>query len=173
MDRLKLVQAVQLFLEGLGDVAPQLRAETPARVADAALELFDGLNRAKPQPAAYREGDRDLGTIVIAGLSVASTCEHHLLPFFGDAEVSYLPHDGRILGFGDVADVVAFHAHRLQLQERLTADIADHLHELLSPQWLVVRLRCMHLCTSLRGPKEREARVQTEQRRGQPPDAAC
>jgi GTP cyclohydrolase I len=147
--------------------------DTPARVARAYAELFAGL-RQKPEDVLTTTFD--LGhdeMVLVKGIEVFSTCEHHLVPFHGVAHVGYIPsHDGRITGLSKLARLVDVYAKRPQVQERLTTQIADALVRILEPRGVIVVIECEHLCMSMRGVRKPGARTLTSAVRGQLRDPA-
>jgi GTP cyclohydrolase I len=124
--------------------------ETPERVAEAYAYLFVGLfeEPARHLEGGFPEGGHDL--ILVRDLPVASMCEHHLLPFTGKAHVGYVP-NGRVAGFSELARVVEGYARRPQLQERLTAQIADAVYGKLDALGAIVVVEAEHTCMSMRG----------------------
>src|SRR5918912_1014515 len=151
MDEARIARAVREILIAIGeDPKREGLIETPKRVAEAYTLLFAGLLE---DPARYLEGSfaeetRDL--IVIRDLPVASFCEHHILPFTGKAHVGYVP-NGRVAGFSELARVVEGYARRPQLQERLTAQIADAVYEKLGASGAIVVVEATHSCMTMRG----------------------
>ena len=151
IDERSIARAVREILLAIGeDPEREGLRETPERVAEAYAQLFSGLAK---DPARHLEGGfaeeaRDL--ILIRDLPVASLCEHHLLPFTGKAHVGYIP-NGRLAGFSELARVVEGYAKRPQLQERLTAQVADALHEKLGSSGAIVVVEAEHTCMTMRG----------------------
>jgi len=151
-------EAVAALLRALGrDPAEPHLADTPRRVADAYAELLT------PPPFdlttfANDEGYNEL--VLATGIPVQSLCEHHLLPFAGVAHVGYLPGE-RILGLSKLARVLDLFARDLQVQERLTQQVADWLRDNLNPRGVGVVIEAEHLCMSLRGVRARGARTTT------------
>ena len=147
--------------------------ETPARVARAYAEIFAGLRQ---EPGDVLTTTFDLGhdeMVLVRDIEVYSTCEHHLVPFHGVAHVGYIPSvDGRITGLSKLARLVDVFAKRPQVQERLTAQIADSLTRLLEPRGVIVVVECEHLCMSMRGIRKPGAKTITSAVRGQLRDAA-
>ena len=123
--------------------------ETPERVAEAYAQLFSGLaeDPIRHLEGGFAEGARDL--VLIRDLPLASMCEHHLLPFTGKAHVGYLP-NGRVAGFSELARVVGGYARRPQLQERLTAQVADAVHGGLEASGAIVVVEATHTCMVMR-----------------------
>jgi len=134
----------------LGEIDPDYfrpgLLHTPERIARFYAEFF---NPPEPQLTEFESDGYDQ-MIVEREISFVSLCEHHVLPFFGTAAIGYLPSNGRIVGLSKLARLVDYYAHRLQVQERLTLQIAEHLRKELSPDVGVV-LRAQHLCVSMRG----------------------
>jgi GTP cyclohydrolase I len=151
-------QAVAALLRALGrDPADPHLAETPRRVADAFAELLTG----QPFELTTFPNDEGYSELVIAtGIPVQSLCEHHLLPFTGVAHIGYLPGD-RILGLSKLARVLDLFARDLQVQERLTQQVADWLQENLAPRGVGVVIEAEHLCMSLRGVRATGSRTIT------------
>jgi GTP cyclohydrolase I len=151
-------RAVRDLLVALGrDVREPGLRETPRRVADAYAELLTH------EPVALTTFPNDAGydeLVVVREIPFHSLCMHHLLPFHGVAHVAYLPGD-RIIGLSKLARVVELHARDLQLQERLTMQVADCLQEHLRPKGVGVVLEAEHLCMSLRGVQKAGTRTTT------------
>lgn len=147
--------------------------DTPARVARAYAEIFAGLY---VDPREVLTTTFDLGheeMILVKDIEVYSTCEHHLVPFHGVAHVAYIPGpDGRVTGLSKIARLVDLFARRPQVQERLTAQIADAIMEVLKPGGALVVVECEHLCMSMRGVRKPGSRTVTSAVRGQLHNAA-
>jgi GTP cyclohydrolase I len=150
---------------GLDLSEPNLK-DTPGRMARSLRELLSGLSpenapvlRTFPNPAGHRDA------VVLRGIPFQSLCAHHLLPFFGHADVSYLPGD-QVLGLSKLARVVDYCARRPQLQERLGVEIADEIEKRLRPRGVKVRLRARHLCMEMRGVQKAGIVTTTTARRG-------
>ncbi|WP_138731601.1 GTP cyclohydrolase I FolE [Modestobacter excelsi] len=156
-------QAVAALLRALGrDPASAHLTDTPRRVAGAYAELLT----ARPFDLTTFPNDEGYDELVLArDLPVQSLCEHHLLPFRGVAHVAYLP-GGRILGLSKLARVVELFAGDLQVQERLTQQVADWLQDTLAPRGVGVVIEAEHLCMSLRGVRAAGARTTTSALRG-------
>lgn len=151
VDQTRIARAVHEILSAIGeDPEREGLLETPERVAEAYAYLFAGLfeDPARYLESGFDEKARDL--ILIRDLPVASLCEHHLLPFAGNAHVGYVP-NGRVAGFSEVARVVEGYARRPQLQERLTAQIADAVYEKLGALGAMVLIEATHSCMTMRG----------------------
>lgn len=148
--------AVKALLEAIGeDVDRPGLAETPARVARMYEQLTEG-SRAHPGAVldvAFAE-EHD-GMVMVRDIAVYSLCEHHLLPFFGKAHVAYIPNEqGDITGLSKLARLVDGFARRLQVQERLTSQVADELVDRLRPRGALVVIEAEHLCMSMRGARK-------------------
>lgn len=163
IDRPAAERAVADLLRALGrDPASAHLADTPRRVADALIELTT------PEDFDLTTFPNDEGyddMVVEIGIPIHSLCEHHLLPFFGQAHIAYIPGD-RILGISKLARIARMFARDLQVQERLTAQIADWLDEELNPRGVGVVIEAEHLCQSLRGVKAAGACTVTSALRG-------
>ena len=158
VDQVAAAAAVRDLLRALGqDVTSESLQDTPRRVASSFAELLEprafGLTTF-PNDEGYDE------LVVARDLPFSSLCEHHLLPFVGVAHVAYLPGD-RILGLSKLARVVDLHARRLQVQERLTRQVATWLQQQLSPKGVGVVLEAEHMCMSIRGVRAPGARTVT------------
>lgn len=147
--------------------------DTPARVARAYQEVFAGL-RQDPEDVLTTTFDLSHEEMVLVkDIEVYSTCEHHLVPFHGVAHVGYIPGEGgRVAGLSKLARLVEIYARRPQVQERLTAQIADALSDHLAPRGVIVVVECEHLCMSMRGVRKPGSRTVTSAVRGQMRDAA-
>ena len=171
-DQERAEKAVRELLLALGeDPERDGLKETPARVARAIKENFEGLWQ-KPEDVlttTFDIGHEEL--VIIRDIEVFSHCEHHLTPFHGVAHVGYIP-SGKITGLSKVARLVDLFARRPQVQERLTTQIADALVEILKPMGVIVIIDCEHLCMSMRGVRKSQARTTTSAVRGVLRDAA-
>lgn len=166
VDRDRIAQAVREILGAIGE-NPQRKGlvHTPERVAEAYAHIFAGLSE---DPARYLEGGfdeerRDL--VLVRDLPVASVCEHHLLPFIGKAHVGYIP-GGRVAGFSELARVVKGYARRPQLQERLTAQIAETVYEILGASGAIAVVEGSHSCMTMRGAEAVGSAAVTSAARG-------
>ena len=164
-DRAAVERAIADLVRALGLDAgsePDL-AETPARVADLYTEVLSGLDpMAEPEIATFPHQGEEL--VLVRDLPFYSLCVHHLVPFFGRATVAYLP-AGRIIGISGTARLLDYYARRLQLQERLTRQLTDHLERLLQPRGVAVVMEARHLCMEMRGVRKRGV-VETRAIRG-------
>jgi GTP cyclohydrolase I len=141
--------------------------DTPARVARGYAEMFRGLHQ---HPEEVLTTTFDLGhneLVLVKDIALYSTCEHHLLPFFGVAHVGYIPNaNGRITGLSKLARLVDVFARRPQVQERLTTQIADSLMSILDPMGAIVVIEAEHMCMSVRGVRQPGAKTVTSAVRG-------
>jgi GTP cyclohydrolase IA len=169
-----VVKAIRDLLSAVGEDPDRdgLR-DTPERVARAYKEIFAGLWM---EPREVLTTTFELShdeMVLVKDIEVRSTCEHHLVPFFGVAHVGYVPSkEGRITGLSKLARLVDGYARRPQVQERLTTQIADALMEQLEPRGAIVVLECEHLCMSMRGIRKPGSRTITSAVRGQLRDPA-
>ena len=140
---------------------------TPARVARAYAEQFAGLGQ-RPEDVLTTVFDADHDELVLVrDIGVYSTCEHHLVPFFGHAHVGYIPNEkGQITGLSKLARLVDLYARRPQVQERMTSQIADGLVSVLEPRGVLVVIEAEHLCMSMRGVRKPGAKTVTSAVRG-------
>ena len=154
MDHKKIEKAVQLFLEGIGeDCTREGLAETPKRIANMCEQLFGGYEQ-DAEKHLSRTFHADTGNMVVEkDITFYSMCEHHMLPFYGKVHVAYIP-DGKVAGLSKLARTVEVYAKRLQLQEQMTAQIADALMEHLCPKGVIVMAEAEHLCMTMRGVKK-------------------
>jgi len=141
--------------------------DTPARVARALNEQFAGL-RMRPEDVLTTVFDADHEEMVLVrDIELYSTCEHHLVPFFGRAHVGYIPNEkGQITGLSKLARLVDLYARRPQVQERMTSQIADAMMNTLEPRGVIVIIEAEHLCMSMRGVRKPGAKTVTSAVRG-------
>ncbi len=141
--------------------------DTPSRVARAWQEMFVGM-RMTPQDALTAKFEIEHEELILVrDIEVYSTCEHHLVPFHGVAHVGYIPtREGGVVGLSKIARLVDVFARRPQIQERLTAQIADALVEHLEPMGVIVVVECEHLCMSMRGVRKPGSTTMTSAVRG-------
>jgi len=165
-DEARAAAAVRELLLALGeDPDREGLKETPARVARAFKENFEGLWKSPEEvlTTTFDIGHEEL--VIIRDIEVFSHCEHHLTPFHGVAHVGYIP-SGKITGLSKVARLVDLFARRPQVQERLTTQIADAMVKILDPMGVIVIIDCEHLCMSMRGVRKSQARTTTSAVRG-------
>ena len=141
--------------------------ETPARVARAYREVFSGLFTDPSEVLAKTFNEDHQELVLVKDIPIYSTCEHHLVPFFGVAHIGYIPgKDGRVTGLSKLARPVDGYAKRPQVQERLTSQVADALVERLNPSSAIVVIEAEHLCMAMRGIRKPGARTVTSAVRG-------
>ncbi|MCL6520756.1 MAG: GTP cyclohydrolase I FolE [Firmicutes bacterium] len=152
VDRARIERAVREILEAIGeDPAREGLLETPRRVADAYAELFSDVGRDPAEEmTSFFHVERD-DLVIVRDIPFYSMCEHHLLPFRGRAHVAYIPSAGLITGISKLARVVESAARRPQLQERLTAQVAEVIERKLHPKGVLVVVEAEHLCMTMRG----------------------
>ena len=167
-DHAKVAHGVRLILEGIGeDLERDGLRDTPDRVARMYEEITSGLREdpTRALRAVFEEGHDEM--VMIRDIPLASICEHHLTPFVGKAHVAYIPNEqGRITGLSKLARLVEGLARRPQVQERLTAQIADAMVERLEPRGALVVIEAEHLCMSMRGVRKPGAVTVTSAVRG-------
>ena len=168
MDQKRIEAAVRELLEAVGeDPSREGLLETPARVAHMYTEIFSGLEE---DPARhlkiFNEPEQHNELVLVRDIPLYSVCEHHLLPFIGEAHIAYIPKGGRIIGLSKFARIVDCFARRPQVQERLTGQIADFLFEQLEPLGVAVFIQAEHLCMTMRGARAAGAMTQTSALRG-------
>ena len=167
MDQEKIVRAVQLFLEAIGeDINREGLKKTPLRVAKMCEELFSGVGEAADPELFVCFNETHEEMVLVKNIPLYSFCEHHLLPFFGKANVAYIPRRGKLTGLSKLARVVDLYARRPQLQERLTSQIADSIMRVLAPLGVIVVIEAEHLCMSIRGVNKPGAKTLTSAVRG-------
>lgn len=140
--------------------------DTPIRVARMLAELTSGyrVNPEKLLNDALFTSNYD-GVVLVRGMEFYSLCEHHLLPFFGTVHVAYVP-NGKIIGLSKIPRIVDMFARRLQVQERLTEQIADFIERVIQPRGVAVAIDAAHLCAIMRGVRKEQARMVTQVVRG-------
>lgn len=137
-------------------------SETPKRVVDSYKTFFKGYHEdpATILDKTFDEIDEFNDIVMLKGIKFISFCEHHVLPIIGYADIAYLPHK-RVVGISKIARVVDAFAHRLQIQERLTSQIANSLNKWLQPKGVAVSISAYHQCMTIRGVNKSEAEMQT------------
>ena len=167
VDQARIARAVREILVAVGeDPDRDGLLETPKRVAKAYAEMFKGLSQDAGTHLARTFEQASGELITVTNINFFSVCEHHLLPFHGQAHVAYVPNHGRVVGLSKLARTVEVFAARPQLQERLTDQIADALVEHLDAAGVVVMVEGEHMCMKMRGVKSHDARMTTFSRRG-------
>ncbi len=153
MDAEKIKQGVRLLLEGMGeDPAREGLVETPDRIARMYEELCAGYGEDAGEHLGVRFRVEESGIVLEKDIRFYSMCEHHLMPFYGTAAVAYIP-QGEVVGLSKIARTVEVYAKRLQLQERMTAQIADAFMEKLAPKGVMVFVEAEHMCMTMRHQK--------------------
>lgn len=157
----KIETAVKLLLEGIGeDPAREGLKDTPARIARMYEEIFMGMKEDAGEHLRKTFTAENNEIVVEKDIVFYSSCEHHMMPFFGKAHVAYIP-DGRVVGLSKLARTVETLARRLQLQEQLTAKIAEAIMVHLKPKGVMVMIEAEHLCMTMRGVKKAGSRTVT------------
>ena len=161
MDYEKIREGVRLLLEGIGeDVDREGLRETPDRIARMCAEIYGGLYE-DPGEHLKKQFTVERNDMVIEkDITFYSTCEHHLLPFYGKAHIGYIP-DGKVAGLSKLARTVDVFARRPQIQEKMTRDIANALEKHLKPRGVIVMLEAEHTCMTMRGIKKPGSRTVT------------
>ena len=155
IDRDKIAAGVRLMLEGMGeDPDRDGLLKTPERVADFYTELTEGMWQDAKSHIVPLPGDSHDEMVIVKDISIASVCEHHLAPFVGKCHIAYIPKGGRIVGLSKLARIAEIFSHRLQVQERLTQQIANTLFDELKPIGVMVVVEAEHTCMTLRGVKK-------------------
>lgn len=155
VDLKKIGQGVRLILEGIGeDPDREGLQKTPERVADFYAELTEGMRVDPSKHIVPLPGDSHDEMVIVKDISIASVCEHHLAPFTGKCHIAYIPKGGRIIGLSKLARIAEIFARRLQVQERLTQQIAQTLFDKLDPIGVMVVIEAEHTCMTLRGVKK-------------------
>jgi len=167
MDREKIIRGVRLLLEGIGeDPDREGLKNTPERVARMYEEIFCGLMYDPKEELNVTFTENHDEMVLVKDIPLYSTCEHHLLPFYGVAHVAYIPRQGKITGLSKLARVVEGFAKRPQLQERMTSQIADTIMEALNPLGVIVVVEAEHMCITMRGVKKPGSKTLTSAVRG-------
>ncbi len=158
----KIARGIRLVLEGIGeDPDRQGLVDTPRRTAEMYAELTAGMREDPKQHVRPLPGDKHDEMVIVRDISIASICEHHLAPFVGKCHIAYIPRGGRIVGLSKLARLAETFSRRLQLQERLTSDIATTLFEGLKPLGVMVVIEAEHTCMTLRGVRKAGAKTIT------------
>ena len=166
IDHDKIEQAVRLFLEGIGeDVTREGLQDTPDRIARMCEELYGGMEDDASVHLSKTFSVDSSEMVIEKDITFYSTCEHHILPFYGKAHIAYIP-DGKVVGLSKLARTVEVFARRLQLQEQLTGQIADALMEYMQPKGALVMIEAEHMCMTMRGVQKPGSRTVTTIVRG-------
>lgn len=166
IDEEKVKQGIRLLLEGIGeDINREGLLETPDRIARMYREICGGMEEDAGQHLLKTFHVDSSEMVIEKDITFYSTCEHHLLPFYGKAHIAYIP-NGKVVGLSKLARTVEVFARRLQLQEQLTGQIADALMEHIDPKGAIVLLEAEHMCMTMRGIKKPGSKTVTLARRG-------
>lgn len=167
IDTESIEKGVKLILEGIGEDPKRPGIQrTPKRVASMFKEILGGLSEDPAKHMRVIQDEKHDEMVLIKNIPLYSMCEHHLLPFAGVAHVAYIPKGGRIVGLSKIARVVEAYARRLQVQERLTKQIADLIDQRLKPLGVMVVIEAEHMCMSMRGAKKPKSVTVTSAVRG-------
>lgn len=167
IDEKKVEEGIRLILEGIGeDITRPGLVETPQRIANMYKEIYGGMDQdasvhlEKTFPAINNE------LVLEKDITFYSTCEHHLLPFYGKAHIAYIP-DDKVVGLSKLARTVDVFARRAQIQEQMTAQIAEAIMTSLKPKGVMVILQAEHMCMTMRGIKKPGSQTMTYVCRGE------
>lgn len=166
MDQEKIKQGVRMLLEGMGeDITREGLVETPERIARMYEEICGGMQEdpAEHLKKTFHVTNNDM--VVEKEITFYSMCEHHMLPFYGNVHVAYIP-DGKVAGLSKLARTVEVYARRLQLQEQMTGQIAEALMNYLKPKGVLVMVEAEHMCMTMRGIKKPGSKTVTIVKRG-------
>jgi len=167
-DEAEIRKAITSIIKAIGeDTEREGLVDTPRRVAEMYAELFMGLDLDPKEEltVGFEEGHREM--IILKDIPFYSMCEHHILPFYGVAHIGYIPNTtGRVAGASKLARVVEIVARRLQLQERMTTQIADAIFDGIKPDGVGVVIQAEHLCMVMRGIKKPGSTIVTSAVRG-------
>ena len=167
MNKEMIMEGVKLILEGIGeDVNREGLIETPDRIAIMYEEICGGMyeDAAVHLSKVFHVKDNEM--VLEKDITVYSICEHHMLPFYGKVHIAYIP-DGKVVGLSKLARTVEVFSRRLQLQEQLTAQIADAINEHLQPKGVMVMIEAEHMCMTMRGVKKPGSKTITMVTRGE------
>jgi GTP cyclohydrolase I len=163
----KVKRAIELLLDGIGENPSRAGLkDTPRRVSELYEEVLSGMWKDPVEHIVPLKADQDHDLVVVKDIGFASICEHHLLPFVGKVGVAYQPKARRIVGISKVVRAVDVVSSRLQIQERLTAQIADAIGNQLKPTGVLVRVEAQHLCMTIRGVRKPGSLIVTTEARG-------
>ena len=166
VNREKIEQGVRLLLEGIGEEPDRegLR-DTPQRVARMYEEIFGGMEASAREHLSKTFSAENNEMVLEKDIFFYSTCEHHMLPFFGKVHIAYIP-EGKVAGISKLARTVEVYARRLQIKEKMTAQIAAALMDNLKPKGVIVMAEAEHMCMTMRGVKKPGSRTVTMVSRG-------
>jgi len=167
IDEEKIKQGVKLILEGMGEVVSREGlVDTPDRIARMYKEIFGGMDEDASVHLSRTFNAPNSDMVLEKDIVFYSTCEHHMMPFYGKAHIAYIP-DGKVVGISKLARTVEVYAKRLQIQEQLTTQIADAIMDNLSPKGVMVMIEAEHMCMTMRGVKKPGSKTVTLATRGQ------
>ncbi|MBR1778968.1 MAG: GTP cyclohydrolase I FolE [Clostridia bacterium] len=168
IDKRRIESAICEVLKAIGeDPQRQGLIDTPSRVADMFAEIFAGYSQ-DPEGVIkiFEEAEVSEGIVTVKNIPFYSMCEHHLMPFFGEVHIAYIPKNKKILGLSKFARVVGVFSKQLQIQEKLTAQIANFLYDKIDAKGIVVLVQATHLCVTMRGAKSFGSKTETMQIKG-------
>ncbi len=167
VDREKVEIAVKELLRAVGEdpARPDL-VRTPERVADLFAEVLSGMGKDPEEELTVVLEEKHDEIVLVKDITFYSLCEHHLLPFWGKVHIAYLPKSGRITGLSKLVKVVEILSHRLQIQERMTTQIAEAILKRLDPLGVMVVVEAEHMCMSMRGVNKPGTKIITSAVRG-------
>ena len=167
VDKEKVMAAVRMLLEGIGeDPDREGLLETPERVARMCESMYGGLDEDPGENLIKQFSAPDSELVIEKDIVFYSTCEHHLLPFFGKTHIAYIP-DGKVAGLSKLPRTVETFARRPQIQEQMTVQIADALERYLHPKGVIVMIEAEHTCMTMRGVKKPGVKTVTMATRGE------
>jgi len=167
MNRDAIIKSVRTILEAIGE-NPEREglAGTPERIANMYEELFAGIGIDPEEVINVQFNEPHDEMVIVKDIPFSSICEHHMIPFIGKAHIVYIPQDNKITGLSKLVRLVELYSKRLQLQERLTTQVADSLMKTLNPMGVVVVIEAEHMCMSIRGVKKPGSKTITSAVRG-------
>ena len=166
VDKAKVEEAIRLYLEGIGeDIHREGLVDTPNRIARMCEEIYGGMDEDPGVHLAKQFSVSSNEMVIEKDITFYSMCEHHLMPFYGKAHIAYIP-QGKVVGLSKLARTVEVFARRAQIQEKLTAQIADALEEHLNPAGVMIMLEAEHMCMTMRGGKKPGSKTVTRVARG-------
>ena len=167
VDEKKIEEAVKLLLEGIGeDITREGLAETPQRIARMYSDIFSGMDETAEKHLSKTFHTVTGEMVIEKDITFYSMCEHHMMPFYGKAQIAYIPNES-VVGISKLARTVEVYAKRLQIQEQLTSQVADALMQYLSPKGVMVVLEAEHMCMTMRGVRKPGTKTVTLAVRGE------
>jgi len=168
IDKIRIQKAVREILLAIGE-NPNREGlkDTPKRISNFYEEFLSGISsKVEDVLNVYYQQEYYNEIVLLKNIPFYSICEHHLLPFFGNVHIAYIPHKKRLLGISKLARLLDLYSHRLQLQERITKHLADSIMKFAKPLGVMVIIEAEHLCVSMRGVKKSNLKVVTSAVRG-------